>query len=59
MSKSWKDHSNLSMLTDFYELTMSKGYFDHGMKDTIAYFDLFFGRFHKAAVLRSRPVWIK
>ena len=42
MSKSWKDHSNLSMLTDFYELTMSKGYFDHGMKDTIAYFDLFF-----------------
>lgn len=42
MSKCWNECTNLSMLTDFYELTMSKGYFDHGMKDTIAYFDLFF-----------------
>ena len=33
---------NLSMLCDFYELTMGKGYFDHGMKDRIAYFDIFF-----------------
>lgn len=30
------------MLTDFYELTMSKGYLDQQMQDTIAYFDLFF-----------------
>ena len=33
---------NLSMLCDFYELTMGKGYMDHGMKDRIAYFDIFF-----------------
>jgi len=32
----------MSMLTDFYELTMSKGYLEHGMADTIAWFDLFF-----------------
>ena len=42
MSKSWYHCTNLSMLTDFYELTMSKGYFDQEMKDTLAYFDLFF-----------------
>lgn len=33
---------NLSMLTDFYELTMSNGYFSEGKKDTIGIFDLFF-----------------
>lgn len=33
---------NLTMLTDFYELTMTNGYFESGMKDTIAYFDMFF-----------------
>ncbi len=33
---------NLTMLTDFYELTMSNGYFEHGMKDQIACFDMFF-----------------
>ena len=38
----WKEKKNLTMLTDFYELTMSNGYFQHGMKDTIAYFDMFF-----------------
>ncbi len=35
---------NLSMLTDFYEFTMANGFFDHGMKDKIAYFDLFYRR---------------
>lgn len=30
------------MLTDFYELTMSNGYFEHGVGDTIAVFDMFF-----------------
>lgn len=35
---------NLTMLTDFYELTMANGYFQNGFKDTIAYFDLFFRR---------------
>lgn len=35
---------NMTMLTDFYELTMSQAYFDQGMQDTIVYFDLFFRR---------------
>lgn len=33
---------NLTMLTDFYELTMANGYFENGVGDVIAYFDLFF-----------------
>lgn len=33
---------NLTMLTDFYELTMANGYLKNGMKDTIATFDMFF-----------------
>ena len=33
---------NLTMLTDFYELTMTNGYFLSGMKDKIVYFDVFF-----------------
>jgi len=33
---------NLTMLMDFYELTMSKGYFDHDMQNRIAYFDMFY-----------------
>ncbi len=35
---------NLTLLTDFYELTMANGYFEHGLKDQIAYFDMFFRR---------------
>ncbi|MDD7015402.1 MAG: nicotinate phosphoribosyltransferase [Firmicutes bacterium] len=35
---------NLTMLTDFYEITMANGYFETGMDDTIAYFDVFFRR---------------
>lgn len=33
---------NLTMLTDFYELTMSNGYLQSGMQDTVAVFDMFF-----------------
>ena len=33
---------NLTMLTDFYEITMANGYFKEGMKDMVASFDLFF-----------------
>ncbi len=33
---------NLTMLTDFYEITMANGYFQNGWKDKIAYFDMFF-----------------
>ena len=32
------------MLTDFYEITMANGYFETGMADNIAYFDMFFRR---------------
>ncbi len=35
---------NLTMLTDFYELTMANGYFEKGLRDQIAYFDMFFRR---------------
>ena len=37
-----KEKLNLSMLCDFYELTMGNGYFEAGMKDRICYFDVFF-----------------
>lgn len=33
---------NLTMLTDFYEITMANGYFKNGFKDTVVYFDMFF-----------------
>ena len=35
---------NLTMLTDYYELTMANGYFEKGLRDQIAYFDMFFRR---------------
>lgn len=35
---------NMSMLCDFYELTMGNGYFQHGYQDRICYFDVFFRR---------------
>lgn len=38
----WKDKKNLTMLADFYEFTMANGYFECGMEDKIAYFDMFF-----------------
>ena len=33
---------NLTMLCDYYELTMGNGYFVNGMKDKIVYFDVFY-----------------
>ena len=33
---------NLTMLADFYELTMAGGYFENGLQNTVAYFDMFF-----------------
>ena len=33
---------NMTMLFDFYELTMGNGYFACGMKDTVTYFDVFY-----------------
>ncbi len=39
-----KEKINLTMLTDFYEITMANGYFQTGMAEDIAYFDMFFRR---------------
>jgi nicotinate phosphoribosyltransferase len=38
------DRENLTILTDFYELSMANGYFESGVSDETAYFDLFFRR---------------
>ena len=38
------DKLNLTMLCDFYELTMGNGYFNCEYKDRITYFDVFFRR---------------
>ena len=35
---------NMTMLCDFYELTMSNGYFNNGYKDRTVIFDVFFRR---------------
>ncbi len=35
---------NLTLLTDFYEITMANGFFQEGKRDTIVYFDMFFRR---------------
>ena len=35
---------NLTMLTDFYEFTMANGYFEKGIGNRRAYFDMFFRR---------------
>ncbi|GIM30685.1 nicotinate phosphoribosyltransferase [Clostridium polyendosporum] len=39
-----RNSRNLTMLVDFYELTMGNGYFRDGLNDKIAYFDMFFRR---------------
>lgn len=46
---SWDTQRNLSMLLDFYELTMSNGYLVNGMQDKIAVFDMFFRRIPEKA----------
>lgn len=33
---------NLTLLTDFYEITMAGGYFENDFKDKTAYFDMFY-----------------
>ena len=35
---------NLTMFMDFYEITMANGYLEHGYRDKIACFDMFFRR---------------
>ena len=36
-----KLRANLTMLTDFYEITMANGYFANGLAHRTAYFDAF------------------
>ncbi len=36
------ERTNMTLLTDFYELTMANGYYENDMSDYIAYFDMFF-----------------
>ena len=38
----FKNEANMTMLCDFYELTMGNGYFESGYSDRMTYFDLFF-----------------
>ena len=38
------DKLNMTMLCDFYELTMAQGYFSKGYRERITYFDLFYRR---------------
>lgn len=40
----WKEDRNLSLLVDFYELTMANGYLENGVGEKIAYFDMYFRR---------------
>jgi len=37
-----RNERNLTMLVDFYELTMANGYLDNNVGNKIAYFDMFF-----------------
>ena len=37
-----KAKTNLTMLCDFYELTMGNGYFQTGLRDRVCYFDVFY-----------------
>lgn len=48
---------NMTMLCDFYELTMGNGYFENGFKDKITYFDVFFRRCRTRAALPSPRAW--
>lgn len=36
------NNRNLTMLVDFYEITMANGFFENGKAKQIAYFDMFF-----------------
>ena len=40
----WSNNRNLTMLTDFYEVTMANGYLENGLENIIAYFDMSFRR---------------
>ena len=52
-----ENNVRFNMLADFYEFTMSNGYFEKGKRDEIVYFDMFSEKFPTAAVLLSRRDW--
>ena len=60
-----REKLNLTMLCDFYELTMSNGYFKNGYKDRICYFDVFYrqcpdgGGFAIAAVVLGMLLYLQ
>lgn len=41
-NNNWNLRTNMTMLTDLYELTMMNGYLQNGLQESIACFDLFF-----------------
>lgn len=51
------DQLNMTMLCDFYELTMGNGYFEAGLQDRITYFDVFFREVPTTAVTLSARDW--
>lgn len=40
----WREERNLTLLVDFYELTMANGYLKNDVGNKIVYFDMFFRR---------------
>lgn len=40
----WKEERNLTLLVDYYEITMANGYYRNGVGNKIVYFDMFFRR---------------
>ena len=44
MQLNWNESDNLTMLTDFYELTMSQAYLSQGLENIVGTFDLYFRR---------------
>lgn len=51
------DQRNLSMVMDFYEMTMSNGYFNTENADTRVAFDVFYRKTRTMAVLQYLRVW--
>ena len=48
---------NLTMLADFYELTMANGYFQNGLHEKTAVFDMFFRSVPMEGDLPSWQEW--
>ena len=51
------DARNLTLLMDFYELTMAAGYFEEGYTDKVGVFDMFFRKNPTAAALPLPRAW--